>query len=209
MEYIYTAIISYLLGSINTAYILAKSKGFDIRERGSNNAGASNVKLNLGWGAAVVTGLCDMLKAIIAIKLSSYLFPDNEVIPFLAGAMAIVGHIFPFYMGFRGGKGFASYLGMLLALNWKLALVMMALTVIVTFITNYIALATLCTVTIVPLYYIYMKANPICIAILLAVTVLIYYKHRINIQRIIRHEEIGFRDKKKKETEQQKEEDNK
>ena len=70
MEYIYTAIISYLLGSINTAYILAKSKGFDIRERGSNNAGASNIKLNLGWGAAVVTGLCDMLKAIIAIKLS-------------------------------------------------------------------------------------------------------------------------------------------
>ena len=199
MNYIYTAIISYLLGSFNTAYFLAKAKGFDIRERGSRNAGASNIKINLGWGAAVVTGLCDMLKTIIAIKLSSYLFPNDEVIPFLAGAMSIIGHIFPFYLNFYGGKGFASYIGMLIAINWKLALVIMALTAILTYVTNYIVLATLTVITVVPIYYICTKGNPYGILILVVIAAVIAFKHRINIQRILRHEEIGFREKKKQE----------
>ena len=203
MNYLYTCIISYLLGSFNTAYFISKAHGFDIRDRGSNNAGASNIKINLGWGAAVATGLGDMAKTIIAIKLCSYLFPEDPVIPFLAGAMSIVGHIFPFYMNFRGGKGFASYIAMLLALNWKLALLIMALTVIVTFVTNYIAVATLCTVTITPIYYIYKKADLGIIIVLIALALLIYYKHSINIRRIMNHEEIGFRDKtKKKKTEE-------
>ncbi|MBR4470001.1 MAG: glycerol-3-phosphate acyltransferase [Erysipelotrichaceae bacterium] len=198
MNYLYTSIISYLLGSFNTAYFISKAHGFDIRDRGSNNAGASNIKINLGWGAAVATGLGDMAKTIIAIKLCSYLFPDDPVIPFLAGAMSIVGHIFPFYMNFRGGKGFASYIGMLLAINWKLALIIMVLTVVLTFVTNYIAVATLSVATLVPIYYLYNKADTAVVAILFALTALIYYKHSINIRRIMNHEEIGFRDKKKK-----------
>ena len=198
MEYIYTSIISYLLGTFNTAFFLAKAKGFDIRERGSMNAGASNAKLNLGWGAGILTGLADMLKAIAAILLCSYLFPNNEIIPFLAGAMAIVGHIFPFYLKFRGGKGFASYIGMLIALDWKLAVAIMILTVIITFVTNYIALATLTVITIVPFYFLYKKTNICCVLILFAIAALIAFKHRINIRRMINHEEIGFREKKKK-----------
>ena len=96
MEYFVTAIISYLLGTINAAYFIGKAHGFDIRERGSHNAGASNIKVNFGWGAAAFTCLCDMFKAIVAVKLCTYLYPDNEIIPFLAGAMAVIGHIFPF-----------------------------------------------------------------------------------------------------------------
>ncbi len=197
MNYVYTALISYLLGSFNTAYFLGKAKGFDIRERGSNNAGASNVKVNLGWPAAILTGLCDILKAFAAVRLCSYLFADDGVIPFLAGTMAVIGHIFPFYMGFRGGKGFASYLGMLLATDWKLALVVMALTVVLTFVTNYIAVATICVVMIAPVYFYLKGANIYGVVILVLLTLLIVYKHRINIQRIRRHEEIGFREKKK------------
>ena len=203
MNYIYTALISYLFGSFNTAYWLAKAHGFDIRERGSNNAGASNIKLNLGWGAAVLTGAVDMLKTIAAMKLCSYLFPNDSVIPFLAGAMSIVGHIFPFYMGFKGGKGFASYIGMLIALDWRFALAMMALTVIVTLVTDYIAVATMCVITVVPLWYIYQKAGPAAIGILVAVALLMFYKHRINIKRIINHEEIGLRGKRKKKQEKE------
>lgn len=198
MEYIYTSLISYLLGSFNIAYFVSKAHGFDIRETGSRNAGASNMKVNFGWGAGIMTCLVDMAKAIIAMKLCAYLFPNNEIIPVLAGAMAIVGHIYPFYMGFHGGKGFASYIGMLLGLNWKFALVIMALTAIVTLISNYIVVGTLTTMAVVPLYLIFTKANIYVILIVTAVSALITYKHRINIRRIINHEEIVVFDRSKK-----------
>ncbi|MBQ2658744.1 MAG: glycerol-3-phosphate acyltransferase [Erysipelotrichaceae bacterium] len=198
MEYIYTSLISYLLGSFNIAYFVSKAHGFDIRETGSRNAGASNMKVNFGWGAGIMTCLVDMAKAIIAMKLCAYLFPNNEIIPVLAGAMAVVGHIYPFYMGFHGGKGFASYIGMLLGLNWKFALVIMALTAIVTLISNYIVVGTLTTMAVVPLYLIFTKANIYVILIVTAVSALITYKHRINIRRIINHEEIVVFDRSKK-----------
>ena len=201
MEYIVTSLLSYLLGSINTAYFIAKANGFDIRERGSKNAGASNVKVNFGWPLAILTCLCDMAKAIIAIRLSSYLFPGNEIIPFLAGAIAILGHIFPFYMGFHGGKGFASYLGMLIGLNWKLALVVMAVTGIVSLLSNYIAVGTLAVLAIAPIYYIYTKADPASIAIITAISAFIAYKHRINVQRIMAGEEMGIFERKNRKTE--------
>lgn len=198
MEYVYTSLISYLLGSFNIAYFVSKAHGFDIRETGSRNAGASNMKVNFGWGAGILTCLVDMAKAIIAMKLCAYLFPNNEIIPALAGAMTIVGHIYPFYMGFHGGKGFASYIGMLLGLNWKFALAIMALTALVTLISNYIVVGTLTTMVVVPLYLIYIKANIYVILIVAAVSALIVYKHRINIRRIINHEEIVVFDRSKK-----------
>ncbi|MBR4462891.1 MAG: glycerol-3-phosphate acyltransferase [Erysipelotrichaceae bacterium] len=198
MNYLYTALISYLFGSFNTAYFIAKAKGFDIRERGSMNAGASNIKVNLGWGYAIFTCLCDFLKTILAMKLTSYLFLGDEIIPFLAGAMSIVGHIYPFYLGFHGGKGFACYIGMLLGLNWKFALIVMAIVAIITYVTNYIVVGTLTAITIVPLYYIYNKASIGVIAILVAIAALIAYKHRVNIKRILNGTEITAIERKKK-----------
>ncbi len=199
MNYILTSLISYLLGSFNIAYLVSKAHGFDIRETGSRNAGASNMKVNFGWGAGIMTCLIDMLKAIVAMKLCACLFPNDEVIPALAGAMTIIGHIYPFYMGFHGGKGFASYIGMLLGLNWKFALAIMALTAVVTLISNYIVVGTFTTMVVVPLYLIYVKANKYVTLIVSAVSALIVYKHRINIKRIIKREEIVVFDRSKKE----------
>ena len=196
MNYLVTAIISYLLGSINTAYIFGRLHGLDIREKGSRNAGASNIKVNFGWAAGIFTGLCDMAKAIIAMRLCGYLFPGNELIPFLAGAMAIVGHIFPFYMDFRGGKGFASYLGMMVGIDYRFGLIIVALTIVLTFLTNYVAVATAIILIIVPLYFIYIKADIAIIIILIAVSLLIACKHRINFIRLKNHEEMGLREKK-------------
>ena len=198
MEYIYTSLISYLLGSFNIAYFVSKAHGFDIRETGSRNAGASNMKVNFGWGAGIMTCLVDMLKAIVAMKLCAYLFPDNEIIPALAGVMAVVGHIYPFYMGFHGGKGFASYLGMLIGLNWKLALVIMLLVGIVALLSNYIVAGTLTTMVTVPLYLICTGANIYVTLAITALSLLIIYKHRINIKRIINHEEMVIFDRSKK-----------
>ncbi len=198
MEYLIISLISYFLGSFNMAYFIARANGFDIRERGSRNAGASNIKVNFGWPLAILTGLCDMAKAIIAIRLSSYLYPGNELIPFLAGAMAIIGHIYPFYMGFHGGKGFASYIGMLIGLNWKLALAVMVVTAIVSLLSNYIAVGTLAVLAIAPICYIYMKANPVSICIITAISALIAYKHRVNVKRIMAGEEMGIFERKGK-----------
>ena len=195
MKYIITSIISYLFGSINTAYIISRTQGFDIRERGSHNPGASNMKLTFGWPAAIFTGLCDMLKAILAIKLCSMLFKGDEVIPHLAGAMAVIGHIYPFYMGFKGGKGYASYVGMMIALNFKVALVVMAVTVIVTMASNYIAIGTYAALLIAPIYYIWTKASLPVTCIIVAISAFIGIKHLHNIKKIMNHEEIGLWDK--------------
>lgn len=197
MKYIITIIISYLLGSLNAAYFLSKANGFDIRDRGSGNAGASNVKVNFGWGAAVFTGLCDMFKAIIAMKLSQYLFPGDEVIPFLAGAVSILGHMYPFYMGFHGGKGFASYIGMLAALDWKFTAVMAVVIIVIGLISNYIAVPTFVTLIAAPIYFFYTGANTTGVIILAAISAWIFWKHRINIKRLLNHEEMGIREKKK------------
>lgn len=196
MSYALSFIIGYLLGCFNTAYFISKTKGFDIRETGSGNAGASNIKISLGWKFGILTALTDILKAYIAVKLCQYLFPNDELIGFIGGAAAVLGHIFPFYLKFKGGKGYACYTGMLLAINYKLALIMMAYGVITTLVTNYIALATISTSYIVLIYYIYIKAPIGIIIILLILAIVITYKHLINIKRIIRKEEIGLRKKK-------------
>lgn len=189
MKYLITAFVGYLLGTINVAYILGRIKGFDIRETGSQNAGASNAKLSFGWAAGVMVALIDFAKAALAIFICSNLFPDDEFIKHLAGFMAIIGHIYPFYMQFRGGKGFACYIGMLLALDWKYALVILLLNLIIALVTNYIIAATFFTVTITPIYYIY-RQKPIEIIILSVIlAIIIIYKHKINIIRFKNKEE--------------------
>jgi glycerol-3-phosphate acyltransferase PlsY len=197
MKYLITLTISYLLGSINTAYLFGKAHGVDIRDKGSRNAGASNIKVNYGWAAGIFTGLCDMAKAIVAMKLCAHLFPGDELIPFLAGGMTIVGHIFPFYMQFKGGKGFASYLGMMIGIDLKLGLIIVALTIVLSLLSNYVVVGTLIVLIIVPLYFIYIKADISIIMIMIAISALIAYKHRINIRRLIAHEEMGVFDRKK------------
>ena len=111
--------------------------------------------------------------------------------------MTIVGHIFPFYMQFKGGKGFASYLGMMIGIDLKLGLIIVALTIVLSLLSNYVVVGTLIVLIIVPLYFIYIKADISIIMIMIAISALIAYKHRINIRRLIAHEEMGVFDRKK------------
>lgn len=196
MKYIIVSIIGYLLGCFNTAYFISKAKGFDIRDTGSGNAGASNIKMQLGWSFGALTAFVDILKAILSVLIASYLYPNDEVIRYLAGVMAIFGHIFPFYMNFKGGKGFACYLGMLIAVNYKLAIVIIIIGLLITVITNYISLATMFTAIATPIYYIYIKSSVYIIGLLVFIGIIILYKHKINIIRIINHEEAGLRKKR-------------
>ena len=112
MNLILSITLGYLIGSFNTAYVCGKLHGFDIRERGSHNAGASNAKLCLGWGYFFLVAIVDILKSIIAFYFIKLIFPssDNiELLSFIAALAAVIGHCFPFYLGFKGGKGFAEY----------------------------------------------------------------------------------------------------
>ena len=137
-SYFIIIIIGYLLGCSSMSYYISKFKKVNLQEKGSKNLGTSNTMAVLGWKYGVLVGIHDIGKSIIAVVLAKYLFPDLELAGFLAGIASVLGHIFPFYLKFKGGKGFASYFGMTLALNWKLALIVALVVVILTLITDYI-----------------------------------------------------------------------
>ena len=102
-------LIGYAFGCIQPAYFLGKMIGkMDIREQGSGNAGASNITAIMGWKYGVIVGLVDILKGIFAVLVVRWIYPDSPDLAYLSGIMAILGHIFPFYLKFRGGKGVAT-----------------------------------------------------------------------------------------------------
>ncbi|MBQ1602699.1 MAG: glycerol-3-phosphate acyltransferase, partial [Oscillospiraceae bacterium] len=140
LVYLPIVLMGYLLGTSNMAVYLAALKGDDLRAHGSGNPGASNAMLLWGWKAGVIVGIHDIGKAMLAVYLAERLFPDVAFAGVAAGVACVIGHMFPFYLRFHGGKGFASYLGMTLALNWKFALGLCIAILIITLVTDYIVL---------------------------------------------------------------------
>lgn len=190
----------YFIGCCNTAAILARIKGFDIRQSGSGNAGASNALVTMGKGAAVCSALVDILKAFVPVFLLRHVIPVPEDCAHLSvavGAAVILGHMYPFWMQFRGGKGFASLLGLSLALDWRFFLVGIAITVAVVLILRYIALATLiCTIALPAGWFLETRSVP-DLLILLIPTMCMVQKHIINLRRIKDGTEIKFGEKRK------------
>ena len=192
MQYVIAAVLGYLLGCSNMAYYLAKRKKADLTAAGSGNLGASNATVLLGWRAGILVAVHDVGKSILAVLLANWLFPGAENIGAVAGIASVLGHIFPFYLKFRGGKGFASYVGMTIALNWKLALFILAAVVLVTIITDYIVCGTVTTIVAVPVYMAitqgFLLAGILCIG-----TAVILWKHRENFPRMLNGTELGLR----------------
>jgi len=191
--YIVSALIGYLFGCSNMALYLSKWKGIDLRSGGSRNLGASNAVMLLGWRAGVLVGGHDIGKAFLAILLSRHLFPAQPLIGTVAGVSAVLGHMYPFYLKFRGGKGFAAYIGMMLALNWRAALVIIAALVLLTIITDYIVVGTVTTVVTYPAFVAFYTRSAVAVCLLLIATGAILYKHRGNYVRILNGTEPGLR----------------
>ena len=191
--YALCACCGYCFGCHNLAHILSKRRGFDIRSVGSNNPGTSNTVITMGWKAGVMVGAHDIFKAFIPAVLAGLLLPQLPLASTVAGVAAVLGHIFPVTLGFRGGKGFAPYIGMTFALNWKFGLVVVALIVIITLITDYIALATFTTVISFPVYSALVVNHYWMAAIVSIASAVIVYRHRENIVRIANGTEIGLR----------------
>lgn len=193
MAYIISIALGYLLGCSSMAWYLAKLNNVNIRGGGSGNLGGSNVTVLMGWKAGVLTTVHDVGKAMIAVWLAQLLFPDTAWIGAVAGMAAVLGHIFPFYLGFRGGKGFACYIGAILMLDWKFALIIIASVVLVTVLSDYIVAGTTLTIVASPIYFGIRCGSWMLAAILCVATVVMLFKHRENYVRIFRGEELGLR----------------
>ncbi len=183
MQYLLSAIMGYLAGTVNPAYILSRIHGFDIRERGSRNAGASNALLLFGKTRGAFCAAFDIAKAACVIWLTSKLF--NPVNTFAVTATAcIMGHIFPFYMRFRGGKGLACIAGTILAYDLRVFGIMLAAEIVIALATNYICFVPMsAAVAFTPVYGI-MSRDLWGVFLFLAVSVVIVCKHAVNIRRI-------------------------
>lgn len=192
MNYFLTVLIGYLIGTSNMAVYLAALKRVDLRAGGSGNPGASNAMILMGWRAGILVALHDIGKAVAAVLLARYLFPETALIGVVAGVSCVFGHMFPFYLKFRGGKGFASYIGMALALHWRFALVLMLAVLIITLVTDYIVLGTMTAIVSFPLYCA-LTQSILAAMILCIASVVILYKHRENLVRICNGTEIGLR----------------
>lgn len=189
-----SALVGYLMGCIQTAYIIGMTvKRIDIRKYGSNNAGASNVTNVMGWKYGIITAAVDILKAVVSVIIIRLLFPDTQYAYYITGAFTLIGHIFPFYMGFKGGKGTASLIGMALAINYKIALIIIISLVILTIVTDFIAIGSLAMYLIVPIASYLFGYSLACIIIAACICMLGFFVHRINIKRLINKEEVGLR----------------
>ena len=192
MRYMIVILGAYLLGCSNMAVYLGKMKKVDLRAGGSGNPGTSNATLLMGWWAGILVGIHDIGKGVLAVLLARWLFPALEYADVAAGVACVLGHIFPVFMKFRGGKGLAAYIGMILALNWKFALIILAVLVIVTVLTDYIVVGTVTTVIASPVVLGFLTHSIILAVVLCVATAVIIYKHRENYVRIWKGTEIGL-----------------
>lgn len=193
LKYFLVILSAYVIGSSSMSYYLAKINKVDLRSKGSKNLGASNAMILMGWKAGILVGIHDIGKSALAVILANTLVPELPYIGAIAGVASVLGHIFPFYLKFKGGKGFASFIGMALALNWKFTLILLVVLVLVTLITDYIVVGTVTIITSFPIYMGFDSRGYITPLILLIATAVIIYKHRENFVRIYKGTEIGFR----------------
>ena len=194
MDYIIVIIVLYLIGAISPAMIITqKVLGIDIREVNSKSAGTSNTVMTIGVKYGSLVGILDLLKGLIPVLILKFLFPDNEIIWFVGGLSAVIGHIYPLHMGFHGGKGTATFGGLVLAISPLYALGFVILFVILTVVIDYIAISTLVVIISIPIGMYFQDYSYISIALVSLYVLLSFYKHINNYIRIYRHEEVGLK----------------
>jgi glycerol-3-phosphate acyltransferase PlsY len=177
-------ILGYLLGSIPFGLILTRLAGTaDLRSIGSGNIGATNVLRTGRKGLAAATLLLDMLKGTVAVIIAGY-FAGSEA-AMLAGLGAFLGHLFPVWLKFKGGKGVAVYIGILIGLFWPAAIVFCVLWLVTAVISRYSSLSALVASLVTPILLWWWFDQPIVAALFALLTVLLFYMHRANISRLL------------------------
>jgi len=191
VQVLISMIVGYLLGCIQSAYIIGRTAGkLDIRDHGSGNAGASNITSTLGLKYGFLVGLVDLLKGAFSVWIITWIYPEQPALAYLAGMMAVIGHIFPFYLKFRGGKGVAALVGMMLGVDWRLGLLFALLVAVPALLTDYIVAGSFSTFIALPIVTFFSGQSILLILVSLGLAVLCFYLHRGNIQRILAKEEL-------------------
>ncbi len=192
--FLIASLIGYLFGMLPTAYLLGRAvRGIDIREHGSGNVGASNATIVLGWRYGVITAVADAFKAFLAMELVAGLFPAQPAVAYVAGIAAIIGHIFPAVLRFRGGKGVAALVGLLFGLDWRFGLGAVLFIALLTWLLNYIVFPSLALFTFLPFLTHWTGYLRLCVVMAVLVMGVAYYKHAINIRRLLSGEEVPLR----------------
>ena len=212
MERVICLLIGYVFGLFQTAYFYGKTKGIDIRKYGSGNAGTTNALRVLGTKAGLIVFAGDCLKCIIAVCITRALFstghPENIYLLCLyTGAGAIIGHNFPFYMGFKGGKGIAATAGLLVAMDLRVTAVCLIAFILIVAVTRYVSLGSLVVVTLFLIGMVFFGShgayglgNQYLMEFYLvsaAVTLMAFWRHRSNIGRLLHGTENKIGSKKK------------
>ncbi|SDP76551.1 glycerol-3-phosphate 1-O-acyltransferase PlsY [Phyllobacterium sp. OV277] len=181
--YLFAALVlGYLLGSIPFGLILTRLAGLgDVRSIGSGNIGATNVLRTGNKKLAAATLLLDMFKGTAAVLIAGVISPQAAIV---AGLGAFLGHIFPVWLKFKGGKGVATYLGVLIGLVWQVALIFAAIWLIIAYATRYSSLSALIAAIISPIALYFMGYHQIALLFVI-LTVIVFIKHRENIQRLL------------------------
>jgi len=183
-------LIGYLLGSLSPSYFIGKLKGYDPRREGSGNAGASNTVIMAGKLAGFAVALLDILKAAAAWWICQALFPQLALSGILGGVAALLGHLYPIWLRFRGGRGLACLGGICLAYDPRTLLLMLGIALLIGVVTNYVCIVTVSMSAIIPLYYGLTTAFWLGAAVLAVPVIPIFCKHLVNFRRIRSGEEL-------------------
>ena len=201
LVYIIIAIIAYLIGSVNFSIIISKKMaGFDVREKGSGNAGTTNMLRSVGKKAAAITLVCDILKGVVSIVIAIIMGNiiknlDRELLLQIAGIAVVLGHTFPIFFGFKGGKGVATSLGVLLMSNWQIGLICLVFALVLMALTKMVSLGSCGAAVLFPVLTLFINEHYTVLtegkngnvyfiySVILAIIVL--YNHRSNIKRIL------------------------
>ncbi len=191
------AIIAYLIGSINFSVIISKKMaGFDVREKGSGNAGTTNMLRSVGKKGAAITLICDILKGVVAILIAMFIgwafkVENQSLLVQIAGIAVVIGHTFPIFFGFKGGKGVATSLGILIMTNWQIGLICLVFGIVLIVLTRMVSLGSCTAAVLFPVLTLFISENYIVsqgsgyfvYSVILAIIVL--FNHRSNIKRIL------------------------
>lgn len=190
MRILITILLSYLIGCFSSAYFLGKiSKNIDIRNYGSGNAGATNALRVLGKKVGALTFALDILKGVIAVLIGKSMFGFNGSL--LAGIFVVLGHDFPIFLGFKGGKGVATSFGVLLILNWKAGLACLLVAASIIIFTKYVSLGSIAASISAPVAMVLTldSVNKYLYITTWVLAALSVYRHKANIFRLCRGEE--------------------
>jgi glycerol-3-phosphate acyltransferase PlsY len=189
MELVIPLLAGYLIGNINGGYIIGRViGGIDIREHGSKNAGATNVNRVLGSKPAALALATDLIKGVAAVIIGRSI-GGGDMGAILAGVAVVCGHNWPVFLGFKGGKGIATSLGVLISLDYRVALILLALGIIIIVTTRYVSLASVVGALLYPPLAIAFRLSMELTVFSFVISIFALVRHRENIKRLIKGQE--------------------